>query len=82
MNDQEKNDSDAVAFRIIKSVVLGIVALIVAYFYSEKYNCNLLNVLKPIIGIILIILATIMVLAFVVAIVSGLYELLHALTSG
>ena len=77
MNDQEKNDNDAVAFRIIKSVVLGIVAITVAYFFSEKYNSNLPNVLKSIIGIIFIILATILVLAFVVAIVNGLYELLH-----
>ena len=80
MNEQEKSDSDAVAFKIIKSVVLGIVALTVAYFYSEKNNSNLSNVLKPIIGIIFIILATIIVLAFVVAIVSGLYELLHPIS--
>ena len=79
MNEQ-KNDTDVVAFRIIKSVVLGIVALTVAFFFSEKYNSNLSNVLKPIIGIIFIILVTIMVLAFVVAIVSGLYELVHPLT--
>ena len=78
MNEQ-KNDTDVVAFRIIKSLVLGIVALTVAYFFSEKYNSNLSNVLKPIIGIIFIILATIIVLAFVVAIVSGLYELLHSI---
>ena len=77
MNEQTKNDTDVVAFRIIKSVVLGIVALTVAYFFSEKYNSNVSDVLKPILGIIFIILATIIVLAFVVAIVSGLYELLH-----
>ena len=77
MNEQRKNDNDTVAVRIIKSVVLGMVALTVAYFFSEKYNSNLSNVLKPIIGIIFFILATIIVLAFVVAIVSGLHELLH-----
>ena len=80
MNDQEKNDNNAVAFRIIKSFVLGIVALTVAYFYSEKNNSNVSDVLKPIVGIIFIILATIMVSAVVIAIVSGLYELLHPLT--
>ena len=80
MNEQEKKDKDAVAFKIIKSVVLGIVALTVAYFYSEKNNSNVSDVLKPIVGIIFIILATIMVSAVVIAIVSGLYELLHPLT--
>ena len=80
MNEQRKNDSDATAFRIIKSVVLGIVALTVAYFYSEKNNSSVSDVLKPIVGIIFIILATIMVSAVVIAIVSGLYELLHPLT--
>ena len=80
MNEQTKNDTDVVAFRIIKSVVLGIVALTVAYFFSEKYNSNVSDVLKPILGIIFIILATIIVLAFVVAIVSGLYELLHPIS--
>ena len=80
MNEQRKNDSDATAFRIIKSVVLGIVALTVAYFYSEKNNSNVADVLKPIVGIIFIILATIMLSAVVIAIVSGLYELLHSLT--
>ena len=80
MNEQEKIDKDAVAFKIIKSVVLGIVALTVAYFYSEKNNSNVSDVLKPIVGIIFIILATIMVSAVVIAIVSGLYELLHPLT--
>ena len=82
MNEQEKIDKDAVAFKIIKSVVLGIVALTVAYFYSEKNNSNVSDVLKPIVGIIFIILATIMVSAVVIAIVSGLYELLHPLTEG
>ena len=77
MNEQRKNDTDVVAFRIIKAVVLGIVALTVAFFFSEKYNSNLSNVLRPILGIIFIILATIMILAFVVSIVSGLYELLQ-----
>ena len=80
MNEQEKIDKDAVAFKIIKSVVLGIVALTVAYFYSEKNNSNVSDVLKPIVGIIFIILATIMVSAVAIAIVSGLYELLHPLT--
>ena len=79
MNEKGKNDNDAVAFRIIKLVLLGIVALTVAYFYSEKYNSNVSNVLKPIIGIIFIILATIMVSAVVIAVVSGLYELLHSI---
>ena len=73
MNDQEKNDNNAVAFRIIKSVVLGIVALTVAYFFSEKYKSNVSDAIKPIVGIIFIILATIMVSAVVIAIVSGLY---------
>ena len=80
MNEQEKKDKDAVAFKIIKYVVLGIVALTVAYFYSEKNNSNVSDVLKPMVGIIFIILATIMVSAVVIAIVSGLYELLHPLT--
>ena len=80
MNEQEKKDQDAVAFKIIKSVVLGIVALTVAYFYSEKNNSNVSDVFKPIVGIIFIILATIMVSAVVIAVVSGLYELLHPLT--
>ena len=79
MNEQRKNDSDATAFRIIKSVVLSIVALTAAYFYAEKNNSNVSDVLKPIVGIILIILATIMASAVVIAIVSGLYELLHPL---
>ena len=79
MSEQRKNDTGAVALRIIKSVVLGIVALSVAYFYAEKNNSNVSDVLKPIVGIIFIILATIVVLAFVVAIVSGLYELLHSI---
>ena len=80
MNEQRKNDTDVVAFRIIKSVVLGIVALTVAYFYLEKNNSNVADVLKAIVGIIFIILATIMILAVVVAIVSGLYELLHPIS--
>ena len=79
MNEQRKNDSDATAFRIIKSVVLGIVALTVAYLYSEKNNSSVSNVLKPIVGIIFIILATIMVSAVFIAILSGLSELLHPL---
>ena len=79
MNEQEKKDKDAVAFKIIKSVVLGIVALTVAYFYSEKNNSNVSDVLKPIVGIIFIFLATIIISAVVIAIVSGLYELLHPL---
>ena len=82
MNEKGKNDNDAVAFRIIKSVVLGIVALTVAYFYSEKNNSDVADVLKPIVEIIFIVLAIIMVSAVVIAIVSGLYELLHPLTSG
>lgn len=80
MNEQEKKDKDAVAFKIIKSVVLGIVALTVAYFFSERNNSNVSDVLKPIIGIIFIILATIMVSAVVISIVSGLCELFHPLT--
>ena len=80
MNEQRKNDNDAAAFRIIKSVMLGIVALTVTYFYAEKNNSSVSEVLKPIVGIIFIILATIMVSAVVIAIVSGLYELLHPLT--
>ena len=79
MNEQEKKGKYAVAFKITKSVVLGIVALTVAYFYSEKNNSNVSDVLKPMVGIIFIILATIMVSAVVIAIVSGLYELLHPL---
>ena len=79
MNEQRKNDNDAAAFRIIKSLVLGIVALTATHYYAEKNNSNVSNVLKPIVGIIFIILATIMVLAVVIAIVSGLYELLHPL---
>ena len=82
MSEQRKNDTGAVALRIIKSVVLGIVALSVAYFYAEKNNSNVSDVLKTIVGIIFIILATIMVSAVVVAIVSGLYELVHPLTKG
>ena len=82
MTEQRKNDNDAAAFRIIKSVVLGIVALTVGYFYAEKNNSSISEVLKPIVGIIFIILATIMVLAVVIAIVSGLYELVHPLTKG
>ena len=82
MNEQRKNDNDAASFRIIKSVILGIVALTVSYFYAEKHNSNVSEVLKPIVGIIFIILVTIMVLAVVVAIVSGLYELLNPLTKG
>ena len=54
MNEQRKNDTDVVAFRIIKSVVLGIVALTVAYFFSEKYKSNVSDVLNPIVGIIFI----------------------------
>ena len=77
MNEQRKNDSDATASRIIKSVVLVIVALSVAYFYAEKNNSSVSDVLKPIVRLIFIILATFMILAIVVAIVSGLYELLH-----
>ena len=80
MNEQSKNDSDATAFRIIKTLVLGIVALIVTYFYAEKNNSSVTDVLKPILGIIFIILATIIVSAVFIAIVSGLYELLHPLT--
>ena len=80
MNEQRKNDSDATAFRIIKSFVLGIVALTVAYFYLEKNNSNVEDVLKPIVGIIFIILTTIMVSAVVVAVVSGIYELLHPIS--
>ena len=79
MNEQRKNDSDTAIFKIIKSVVLGILALTVAYFYSEKNNSNVSDVLKPIVGIIFIILATIMVSAVIIAIVSSLYELLHPL---
>ena len=82
MNDQEKNDNNAVAFRIIKSFVLGIVALTVAYFYSEKNNSNVADILKPVVEIIFIVLAIIMVSAVVIAIVSGLYELLHPIPSG
>ena len=77
MNEQRKNDSDATASRIIKSVVLVIVALTVAYLYSEKNNSSVSDVLKPRVRLIFIILATFMILAIVVAIVSGLYELLH-----
>ena len=80
MSEQRKNDTGAVALRIIKSVVLGIVALSVAYFYAEKNNSNVSDVLKPIVGIIFIILATIMLSAGVIAIVSGLFELVHPLT--
>ena len=82
MNEQRKNDSDTAIFKIIKSVVLGIVALTVAYFYAEKNNSSISDVLKPVVGIIFIILATIMVSAVVIAIVSGLYELVHPLTKG
>ena len=82
MNEQRKNDNDAAAFRIIKSVVLSIIALTATFFYAEKNNSSVSEVLKPIVGIIFIILATIMVLAVVVAIVSGLYELLHPLNQG
>ena len=46
MNEQRKNDNDATAFRIIKSMVLGIVGLTVTYFYLEKRNSNVSNVLK------------------------------------
>ena len=77
---KKKNDNDAVAFRIVKSVVLGIVALTVAYFFSEKYNSNVSNVIKPVVGIIFIILATIMVSAVVIAVVSGIYELLDPIS--
>ena len=77
---KKKNDNDAVAFRIVKSVVLGIVALTVAYFFSEKYNSNVSNVIKPVVGIIFIILATIMVSAVVIAAVSGIYELLDPIS--
>ena len=77
---KKKNDNDAVAFRIVKSVVLGIVALTVAYFFSEKYNSNVSNVIKPVVGIIFIILATIMVSAVVIAVVNGIYELLHPIS--
>ena len=79
MNEQSKNDSDATAFRIIKTLMLGIVALIVTYFYAEKNNSSVTDVLKPILGIIFIILATIIVSAVFIAIVSGLYDLLHPL---
>ena len=82
MNELRKNNAETFAFRIIKSVILGLVALTVAYFYAEKNNSSVSDVLKPILGIIFIILATIIVSAMVIAIVSGLYELLHALTSG
>ena len=82
MNEQRKNDNDAAAFRIIKSVMLVIVALTVTYFYAEKNNSSVSEVLKPIVGIIFIILATIVVSAVVVAVVSGLYELLHPLAQG
>ena len=80
MSEQRKNDNDAAAFRIIKSVMLGIVALTVTYFYAKKNNSSVSEVLKPIVKIIFIILATIMISAVVVAVVSSLYELLHSLT--
>ena len=80
MNELRKNNAETVAFRIIKSVILGLVALTVTYFFSKKNNSNVSDVLKPIVGIIFIILATIMVSAMVIALVNGLYELLHPLT--
>ena len=82
MNELRKKNDETVAVRIIKSVILGVVALTVTYFFFEKYSNNPSNILKTLSGIIFIILATIMVIAVFIAIVSGLYELLHPLPSG